>query len=87
MLRSSMIVSAAMLFAVTSLACAADRSSDRYVKRNIPQGGNRHAIVLVPAGDRIHPAGELPHALTGRDAAAKRQPVKSPSHPRGPRND
>lgn len=85
MLKSITLISTAAILSAASLALGGDRSAERYVKRQIPQGGNRYGIVLVPVGDRLG-AAEAPYALTGRDTEKSRRPVVSPLHPRGPRS-
>ena len=86
MVKPMTLISATTILAAATMAFGADRPVERYVKRHIPQGGNRYGVVLVPAGDRITPAAEAPYALTGRDTVKSRRPAVSPLHPRGPRS-
>jgi hypothetical protein len=89
MFKQFVTIAAVAVLGTASLAPAADTNADGYVWRNIPQGGSRYGVVMVPVGrDRVRTSDEAPYALTGRkyDDGVRHQKT-IPSSPRGPRSD
>ena len=87
MLKQIITLSAVAVLGTATLAMGADRGSDGYVMKQIPQGGSRFTTILVPV-DRVRTADEAPYALTGRVDDQRVRGVResrkvTPSHPRG----